>query len=73
MPRITLSGRLTEFVGGRHRGEEAQCVIQISLRKEPSGKAPDADRYYGCGFYVSERDAIAFRPGQPIRITIEQD
>ncbi len=73
MARITLSGKLTELVGGRHWGERPQCMIQVSLRREPQGKTPVADRYYCCGFYVSEQEATAFRAGQPIRITIEQE
>jgi len=48
-------------------------MIQVSLEREPSGKTPIADRYYCCGFYLGEEEATAFRPGHPIKITIEQD
>lgn len=73
MARITLSGKLTEVVRNHRWGEQAQCMIQVSLRKELSDKAPVADRYYCCVFCVSEGDAIGFQPGQPIKITIEQN
>lgn len=73
MARITLTGKLTELVGSRHWGDKGQCMIQVSLEKESLGKTPVADRYYCCGFYVSEQEATAFRAGQPIRITIEQE
>ena len=73
MARVTLSGELTELVGTRHWGKKGQCMIQVSLEREPSGKTPIADRYYCCGFYLGEEEATAFRPGHPIKITIEQD
>ncbi len=73
MARITLSGKLTELVGSRHSAEKAQFMIQVSLVREPLGKAPIADRYYCCGFYITQEEATAFRSGQPIKITIEQD
>lgn len=73
MVRVTLSGKLTELLGIRHSGKARQRMIQVSLEREPLGKAPIADRYYCCGFYVREEEATAFQPGQPIKITIEQD
>ena len=73
MARITLSGKLTELVGSRHSAEKAQFMIQVSLVREPLGKVPIADRYYCCGFYITQEEATAFRSGQPIKITIEQD
>lgn len=73
MARITFSGKVTELVGSRHWGEKAQFMIQVSLERESSGKVPVADRYYCCGFYVTQEQATAFRSGKPIRITIEQD
>ncbi len=48
-------------------------MIQVSLERQPWGETPVAERYYCCGFYVGEDEATAFRAGQPIRITIEQD
>lgn len=72
MARVTLSGKLTELVGS-HWGKKSQYMIQVSLERQPWGKTPVADRYYCCGFYVGEEAATAFRAGQPIRITIEQD
>jgi len=48
-------------------------MIQVSLVREPLGKVPIADRYYCCGFYITQEEATAFRSGQPIKITIEQD
>ena len=48
MARVTLSGKLTELVGTRHWGKKGQCMIQVSLEREPSGKTPIADRYYCC-------------------------
>lgn len=73
MIRVTLSGKLTELLGTRHRGKTGQRMIQVSLERQLSGKTTVADRYYCCGFYVSEEEASAFRPGQPIKITLEQD
>lgn len=73
MARIILSGKLTELVGGRHWGEGARYMAQVSLAREPVDKPPVADRYYCCGFYVSKQEAATLRPGQPIKITIEQD
>ena len=69
---LTLHGKVTEMVGSRHWGKKPQFLIQVSLEREPSGKIP-AERYYCCGFYVDGAEATDFRPGQSIRITIEQD
>lgn len=73
MTSVTLRGKLIEFLGARYLGNKAQFMMQVSLEKRSPDKAPVAERYYCCSFYVSDQSAAGFRAGQPIRITIEQD
>ncbi len=73
MASVIRSGKLIKRQGMWHCGKRAQFMVQVPLDRVPSGKVPPAERYYCFDFYVAEEEAAGFRPGQPIRITIEQD
>ncbi|MBI3669322.1 MAG: hypothetical protein HY237_06040 [Acidobacteria bacterium] len=73
MASVIRSGKLIQRQGMWHWGKRAQFMVQVPLDRVPSGKVPAAERYYCFDFYVAEEEAAGFRPGQPIRITIEQD
>ncbi len=70
--RPTMLGKISEVVPSGHVGKEREFRLQATLERDASGM-PFANRYYCCSFYMGEAEAMAFRVGQRVRVTVEHE